>query len=214
MTWKRVVFVIKWKQEHFVEGGEKKKRWKDIQRLSFTCHIESMYGVKKKNLPYVVCLSLKGKWWHIRRNITNADVWMGKVWFYFVLLTHGVDHLENLWQTAFVLAVLSMITSWRRKCSSQASWMQPFQRAAWNLWCKKRLWPNSFVKSTPIAQWKQKEKQMEGLPLPHMSKCNLYLVSFPHFNTLPQQAVAWQPCLLAPQLLCISSPLGLRSHWV
>lgn len=55
-------------------------------------------------------------------------------------------------------------------------------------WCKKPLWPNPLMKSTPVTEWKQEEKQVEGLLLPHTSKCNLYLFHFPVLTppTLPR----------------------------
>lgn len=94
-----------------------------IQRLHLS-HRKSIW-YEGKNLPYVVHVSLQGKRWCTGRNITDADVRMGKVWFYFVRLSLGAGCLENLREPAAVLAVLSMTTSWQRKCSLRFPLLQP-----------------------------------------------------------------------------------------
>lgn len=135
----------------------------------------------KKSPVHCACFSLR-QTMCTRRNITDADVWIRKVWFYFLFLSLGACCLGNLRQPDAVLAVLSMTTSWQRKYSLR---LQPPWGADWSSWRKKRLWPNLLTKSTAVTQWKQEEKQMDGLPLPHMSKCNLYLFPFPVLTPPP-----------------------------
>lgn len=156
------------------------KKQKDLERLSSACHRESLYGVKgKKKVTHTSFMSLSK---------TNDDVpeWTfpaqicewGKFGFSSCSWLLG----QTIWRTYDSLLLFLRCYPWQQvgeeNIHHRLSLKQPSQGADWSSWRKKCFWPTSPVKCTPITQWKQEEEQMEGLPLPHTSKCNLYLFPF------------------------------------
>lgn len=89
---------------------------------------------------------------------------------------------QTIWRTYDSLLLFLRCYPWQQvgkeSIPHRLSLIQPSRGADWSSWHKKRLWPTPPMKCTPITQWKQEEEQMEGLPLPHTSKCNLYLFPF------------------------------------
>lgn len=125
---------------------------------------------------------------------------------------------QTIWRTYDSLLLFLRCYPWQQvgeeSIHHRLSLKQPSQGADWSSWRKKRLWPTPPVKCTPITQWKQEEEQMEGLPLPHMSKCNLYLFPFLILTPSPVGCclATLPPCSTAA-LHFFSPPQPSRLHW-
>lgn len=172
----RTVFVTKWKQEYFMEIRSRKilRGW----ALLVTGKAYMVWRGKKK-VTHTSFMSLSK---------TNDDVpeWTfpaqicewGKFGFSSCSWLLG----QTIWRTYDSLLLFLRCYPWQQvgeeNIHHRLSLKQPSQGADWSSWRKKCFWPTSPVKCTPITQWKQEEEQMEGLPLPHTSKCNLYLFPF------------------------------------